>query len=107
MNKVLSVTFLGLIITGVIVFAQEQPAPSLPKEVKRGQQILADWLDSFVHKTQEQIEKQLGTATDKTTWAFEEKKELLLRYKTSENGTLSLYFRSHRVIKASYQLFSE
>ena len=84
-----------------------QPALSLPKEVDGGQRILADWLDGFVHKTQEQVEKQLGTATDKTTWDYKGKKELRLRYKTSEQGTLSLLFLGRRVIKASYQLFSE
>ena len=72
-----------------------------------GQQVLSDWLDGFVDKTQEQIEKELGTASEKTTWDFKEKKELRLHYKTSEKGTLTLLFLGHRVIKASYVLFSE
>ena len=107
MNKVLSAAFMGLIMVGVIVSAQERPTLSLPKEVNGGQQILADWLDGFVHKTQGQVEKQLGTATETTTWEFKGKKELRLTFKTSPQGTLTLMFQGRRVIKASYLLFSE
>lgn len=107
MNKVLSAAFLGLVVTGVVVFAREQPALSLPKEVNGQQRALAEWLNGFVHKTQEQVEKQLGTPTTETTWAFKKKKELRLDYKTSKKGTLSLFFLDSRVVKASYVLFSE
>lgn len=68
---------------------------------------LAAWLNGFVHKTQDQIEEQLGTASDTSTWEFKEKEELRLSYRTSKNGKLSLYFWGRRVIKASYHLLSE
>ena len=80
---------------------------SLPNEVRVGQQSLADWLNNFVHKTQEQVEKQLGTKSEKTTWVYQEKKELRLAYKTSEQGTLTLYFLGSRVITANYDLNSD
>jgi hypothetical protein len=107
MNKLLAVFCLVLMVTGLLVFAKKRPDVSLPKEVNEGQQILAGWLDGFVNKTQEQVEKQLGAASDQTTWEFRQKKELVLRYKILDKATLLLYFLDRQVIKASYQLLSE
>jgi hypothetical protein len=107
MNGFLAAIFLGLLIIGVAVSAEGSPTATLPKEIQGAQEALAGWLNDFRDKTQGQVEKQLGPSSDKATWEFRGRQELLLRYKTSETGTLLLYFLGNQVIKATLQLLSE
>jgi hypothetical protein len=107
MNKVLVSACFALVFCGSCFQNEDQVPVSLPKEVKTAQEALTRWLNGFEHKTKDEVEKELGVTTDKATWEFRDRKELLLRYKTSEKGYLHLYFFDERVIKVSLQVLSE
>ncbi len=106
MNGFLAAICLGLLV-GVAVSAEGSPIPALPEEVQEAQEALTAWLNNFRDKTQDQIEKQLGSSSDKGTWELRGRQELILRYKTSETTTLLLHFFGNQVIKASLQVLSE
>jgi hypothetical protein len=106
MKKTLAAASLGLFVAAVMVFAQDHPAPAIPKEIKGAQEALTEWLSGFPKKTKEQIEKQLGPPTETTTWKFKGKKETLFRYRPSETGTLSINFLGEQAVKAEFKLYS-
>jgi hypothetical protein len=86
----------------------QQPTATLPKVVKKAQEKLAGWMNALPKNTEEQIVKQLGDPSQRTSWEFDGKKELLLKYQPAgPKMTLELYFLGDRVISASWQLLSE
>jgi hypothetical protein len=88
--------------------AGEQPPLNLPKEVKGAQEKLAEWVNGFKDITHNQVVDKLGVPSEKATWEFNGKNQLLLRYKaTSPKTTLELYFLGDRVVTASLQVLSD
>jgi hypothetical protein len=108
MHRLLAALFLGLTAIAVGTRADEPLPPDLPKEVKDARAKLDDWVNSFVHKTSQEILKELGAPTDRTAWEFMGNKELLLHYKTAApKSILALYFYKDRVVTSSLQLLSD
>lgn len=88
--------------------AVKNESKALPKEIKEAREKLAGWVNKLKNNTNEQIVKQIGKPSEKATWEFGGKKELLLRYKsTSPDSILELYFHGDRVVTASLQLLSD
>src|SRR5262245_1368769 len=94
----------GLLLAAVPSVNADEPPGRIPKEVKQAEQTLTKWLDGFIDQTSEGIRKSLGAPKKETTWLFEEKKELLLKYRIGDTTELSLYFHKERVVKAGLHL---
>jgi hypothetical protein len=93
----------ALLLAATSLVANE-PLENIPKEVKQAEQTLTMWLDGFKQRTPDEVRKSLGAPTKETAWLFNEKKELLLKYKLGDTTELSLYFHNGRVVKVSLHL---
>src|ERR1700674_3470350 len=94
-----------LFVAGVGRVTEKEPVDTFPKEVRQAEQTLTRWLNGLVGKTPDEIRKALGAPTKETHWLFEEKKELLLKYRVGDSTELALYFGpERRVIKVGLHL---
>jgi len=76
----------------------------LPKDAVAARKALAEWVKTFLGKTQGQLEKEIGPATRKGTYVNLGKEEMVLRYETPDQDTIGFYFVGDRIITVSYHL---
>ena len=108
MRKVLFPIGLGLVLVTLGACNEARLPVGVPNDVKASQETIEAWMNKLQNSTDVQIVKQFGKPTEKSTWEWQGKNELLLRYKTAQpNSILALYFVDNRVITVSLQLLSK
>lgn len=108
MRKVLFPIGLGLVLVTLGACNELRSPIGVPNDVKASQETIEAWMNKLKNSTDDQIVKQFGKPAEKSTWEWQGKHELLLRYKTDKpNSILALYFVDDRVITVSLQLLSK
>jgi len=101
-----------LLVATVLPYASllaKSSAHVLPERALEPSRNLGQWVNSLRDRSASQIAEELGTATERRSWKFHGKKELLLHYEFAgpPKATVQVYFLGDRAIKASIQLLSD
>lgn len=107
MNKIQVICCLSLMLVAIFIYADQAAKAVLPKEVKSAQELLSGWVNKLQNNSSEQIVKQFGAPSVKSTWEFESKKEPLYTYNLTDKIDLDMYFLDNKVIKVSLQILSD
>ena len=107
MRKALFPIGIGLVLVTLGACNEARSPVGVPNDVKASQETIEAWMNKLKNCTDDQIVKQFGKPTETSTWEWQGKNELLLRYKTDKpNSILALYFVEDRVITVSLQILS-
>jgi hypothetical protein len=80
-------------------------APRYPQEIGNAEKTIKVWIGSFQGKTQQEVEKKLGTSAKRSTWTSDGEQRLLLIYHFASGGQLSLYFsKDNKVLVVNHTI---
>jgi hypothetical protein len=82
----------ALLVIFFAIVSLSTAEPRYPQEIGNAEKTIMAWIGSFQGKTQQEVEKKLGTSAKRSTWTSDGEQRLLLIYHFASGGQLSVYF---------------
>jgi outer membrane protein assembly factor BamE (lipoprotein component of BamABCDE complex) len=79
--------------------------PRYPREIENAEKTILAWVGGLQGKSQQEVEKKLGTPTARSTWTSDGEQRVLFMYRFPTGGELKLYFsKDGKVVVANHTL---